>query len=961
MAKKASKNATVSQQMFRDPSGQEHMFDKSLQEEIEARAQQPVECLGLTFPNDEARRTHFLEKLREKLKDPEFRKTEGFPIGKDEDILALSDPPYYTACPNPFITDFIAHYGKPYDPNIPYSREPFAADVSEGKNDPIYNAHSYHTKVPHKAIMRYILHYTAPGDVVFDGFCGTGMTGIAAQLCGDKVVVESLGYRVDKNGVISSEETDDSGTKTWKPFSKLGPRRAILNDLSPAGTFIAYNYNMPVDARAFEYEAKRILKDIEDEYGWMYETHHTDGKSKGRINYTIWSDVFVCPECTKEVIFWEAAMDKTAGDVKDVFPCPHCSAELSKRSMERAWLSSLDRLLQTTIRQIKQVPAQILYKSNGKGASKAPDAFDLSLLKKIENSDISHWFPTNRMMEGKETRRNDPIGITHVHHFFTRRDLAVMSSFLAKASKAKESRMLKLALTSLLIYSSKLCRWRPENKSGPLSGTLYISSTTMPLDAMKILPNRVKRLAEAKNSLSAFQPNGCLIATSSSTTFAAGSNSVDYIFIDPPFGSNLNYSELSFLWESWLKVWTNNKTEAIENSVQHKGLNEYRQLMTACFKEAYRVLKPGRWMTVEFSNTKASVWNNIQTALTEAGFIVANVSALDKQQGSFKAVTTPTAVKQDLVISAYKPNGGFEDRFKKEASTEEGVWDFVRTHLKYLPITKRASNISQLVTVAERDPRILFDRLVAYYVRSGYAVPLNSGEFQRGLAERFVLREGMYFLADQAAEYDKRRMLAEGLADQVLFVSDESSAIQWLRQILKEKPQLFSDINPQYMQQIGGYSKHEEKLELRVLLNQNFLCYDGKDAVPEQIHAYLSSNWKELRNLSKADSRLREKGKDRWYVPDPNKAGDLEKLREKSLLKEFEQYLSSKQRALKIFRAEAVRVGFKAAYDRQDYQTIVAVAAKLPETVLQEDDKLLMYYDVATMRLGDEDKNKLFT
>jgi len=70
-----------------------------------------------------------------------------------------------------------------------YHREPFASDVSEGKNNPIYNAHSYHTKVPHKAVMRYILHYTDPGDVVFDGFCGTGITGVAAQLCGDRKAV----------------------------------------------------------------------------------------------------------------------------------------------------------------------------------------------------------------------------------------------------------------------------------------------------------------------------------------------------------------------------------------------------------------------------------------------------------------------------------------------------------------------------------------------------------------------------------------------------------------------------------------------------------------------------------------------------------------------------------------------------------------------------------------------------
>jgi hypothetical protein len=193
-------------------------------------------------------------------------------------------------------------------PQEPYHREPFAADVSEGKNDPIYNAHSYHTKVPHKAIMRYILHYTQPGDIVFDGFCGTGMTGVAAQMCGDREVVESLGYKVDKDGVIYQETEEEPrintnehqseennscelvsirGSKKWRPFSKLGVRRAVLNDLSPAATFIAYNYNTPVDVAAFEKEAKRILKEVEKECGWMYETLHTDGKTKGKINYTV--------------------------------------------------------------------------------------------------------------------------------------------------------------------------------------------------------------------------------------------------------------------------------------------------------------------------------------------------------------------------------------------------------------------------------------------------------------------------------------------------------------------------------------------------------------------------------------------------------------------------------------------------------------------------------------------------
>ena len=149
-----------------------------------------VDCLGMTFPSDDERRKYYLEKLAEKLKDPEFRKIEGFPIGEDVDILALSDPPYYTACPNPWLADFVKFYGRPYNPKEKYHREPFAADVSEGKNHPIYNAHSYHTKVPHRAIMRYILHYTEPGDLVFDGFAGTGMTGVAAHLCGNPEEVQ---------------------------------------------------------------------------------------------------------------------------------------------------------------------------------------------------------------------------------------------------------------------------------------------------------------------------------------------------------------------------------------------------------------------------------------------------------------------------------------------------------------------------------------------------------------------------------------------------------------------------------------------------------------------------------------------------------------------------------------------------------------------------------------------------
>ena len=412
------------------------------------------------------------------------------------------------------------------------------------------------------------------------------------------------------------------------------------------------------------------------------------------------------------------------------------------------------------------------------------------------------------------------------------------------------------------------------------------------------------------------------------------------------------YSELNFLWEAWLKLVTNSDREAIENKVQGKGLLEYQQLMTSCFQEFYRILKPGRWMTVEFHNSHNSVWNAIQEALQHAGFVIADVRTLDKQQGTFKQVNSGGAVKQDLVISTYKPTEELEERFKLEAGTGEGAWDFVREHLRQLPVF--VSKDDRAEAIAERMNYLLFDRMVAYHVQRGVTVPLSASEFYAGLVQRFPERDGMYFLPDQVAEYDKKRITVREVLQLQLLVIDESSAIQWLRQLLIKKPQTFQDIHPQFMKELGGWQKHEKQLELSELLEQNFLRYDGKGEVPSQIHSYLSTNFKELRNLDKDNPELRVKAKDRWYVPDPNKAIDLEKLREKALLKEFDEYKNFKGRQFKIFRLEAIRAGFKKAWQERDYQTILDVAHNIPDDVMQEDIKLLMWHDQAKIRIGDE-------
>jgi predicted RNA methylase len=912
----------------------------------------PVECLGMTFASDDARREYFLTLLAEKLQDPAFRAQEGFPKGSDDAILAMSDPPYYTACPNPWFSDFVKHYGKPYDSSAQFAKEPFAFDVSEGRSGIFYDAHSYHTKVPHKAIMRYILYYTNPGDLVADTFCGTGMTGVAAQLCGNRRAVEELGYRVDSEGIIY-ELASGSAKPEWREFSKLGQRKAILNDLSPAASFIAANYNTKIDVVRYKQEALQLLDKAERELGWMYETNHKGSTIKGKINYIIWSDVFTCPDCTGEITFWKSAVDHASGTLRETIECPHCSAEVTKRTLDRRWTTYNDLRLGKPVRIAKQIPVLVNYSVGKSRYEKEPDQDDLDISQRCFRELVKFDYPINELPTGDKTGEPIRMGINFVHHFYTHRNLLALAFLRQKAGTSTYRKAVDFLINSYdLTHSTMMSRviFKGGGKkpvlTGYQSGTLYFSS--LPVEKNIFEGIRKQKLKIILDSLALVSSSQAVQAGSASAMNLPDS-SIDYLFIDPPFGANIMYSELNFLAESWSGVMTNTNSEAIQSRSQGKSLDDYRKLMSLSFREAYRILKPGRWMTVEFSNTKASVWNSIQTSLQEAGFVVANVSALNKKQGSFNAVNNKTSVKQDLVISAYKPNGGLEERFSKTGGGEESVWDFVKTHLEYLPVIK--SRAEELSYISERDPRIIFDRMVAWFIRHNAPIPFSSQEFQESLRKRFSERDGMVFLPEQVAKYDGKRAQAAQAPQMELFVSDERSAIDWLTDFLRHRPSTYQDVHPEFTVQMGaGWKKHEEKPELSALLEDNFLRFDGNGDVPSQIHSYLSTNFKDLRGLEKEDPRLKTKAKDRWYVPDPNKAKDLEQKRERSLLKEFEAYKAATKRQMKESRLEVLRAGFKTAWGAKDYKTIIGIAEKLPDETLQEDEKLLLWYDQALTR-----------
>ena len=822
----------------------------------------------------------------------------GFPIGSDTAILEMSQPPAMTAFPNPYGPDLAATTAAEgrNDPG------PFAADLTAGKGHPTYKAHGFPTKVPHPAIMRFLLHYTEPGDLVLDGFSGTGMTGVAAQACGapDRVTREQIEAEL--------------GAPRW------GARRAFLQDIAPNASFIAAGLNLPVDADAFDQRSSEMLAEFEAAYGWMHETSTPNGKP-AVIDYTVWSQVFTCPHCGSPVIFYDAAFDEASGAVLEDFTCTACRGSVTKDTLLRR-MTAVRTLGGDTIDRVEFTPIRIHYRSGKVVGSKRLDSADVAVLRRIATLNV-RGFPTDDLPLGEMTHgsRLGPKGFTRIHHLWPDRALVALSILWTKSGEEPD-KVLRHALRFWIEQAfwglSWMNRYKPNDHSQvnrAQSGVYYVSSLVSEPSPRYNLegtnPNRGKRRALADFwRASPARPGHVRISTGSSTRVALADASVDYVFVDPPFGSNIPYADLALVVEHWHGVRTNVDEEAVLDSFRHKGLPEYTALMTKCFREFFRVLKPGRWMTVEFSNSSNKVWLGIQEALAEVGFVVADTRVFDKEQLSYRQVTARNAVRRDLIISVYKPAEMLEERFELAAGTVDGVWAFLREHLAHLPVKESFKGMARVIR--ERQPDRLWDRMVAYHVAHGISVPIaTTAEFNAGLDEKFLKRDGMYFLPGQTETYERFLLTVRGVEQQSLFITSEATAIQWLRDRLSRRSLTYAEIQPDFFAEAqAGAAEWDELPDLRVMLDENF---------------------------------VQDEGSGRWRAPDSRKAADMEQVKTRAFLREFGRYAEGKGRLTQA-RGEVLRAGFKEAWGRRDFALIIAVGGRLPEDAFADDSTLLYYY-----------------
>ncbi|TXH59591.1 MAG: hypothetical protein E6Q89_02080, partial [Bacteroidia bacterium] len=779
-------------------------------------------------------------------------------------------------------------------------KAPHSIDVEVDKNIASYNVHSYHTKVPHTAILRYLAYYTNPGDIILDAFGGTGMTGYAASM---------MEYEDSQiKHVIEKELKTDDNLINW------GVRHSIVSDLSPYASFISSIFNSSFDTDRFVVNSEKVVQNLRNKLEYLFHSGATS------INYIAFSDFIVCKNCGKDQSFYDISYNKDFS-LKNEMKCLHCSSILDKRNLEKSYEHIYDEITKTS-RNVRKFRPIVVNQNSNNGRKVRPwNEKDQSTIDSIDISKVTikeHKILDKGTNWGDTWRAGVHKGFEYLHDFYDKSIIVFIDEYLKEIENYENRRQLMFLLTAILPKLTKLNRYMPQHGSralvGPMAGTLYLPSMYVVNNPIDQLEFQIKKIIKGIKS-----KNQQIVSTNSATYLSINDQTIDYIFTDPPFGANIMYSELNSFPEHWLRVSTDNTCEAIESKSQNKTLFEYQDLMLNSFKEYYRVLKDDKWMTVVFSNTSASVWNAIQYSINKAGFIISSVFALNKGKGGLQALIGPTAVNQDLVISCYKPSSNFIEKFSNNKNNIVAVWDFVLMHLTHLPLHLVKDNSTS--SIIERSPKILFDRLIAFYVQRGLPVPIDAGKFQQGLRERFIERDGMFFTNEQVQEYDTKKAAVPNFTQLSIFVANEQDSIYWLRNILEKGRKTESDLHPFWMKEVAGNMRKGDTLpEMRTILEENFLKDDhGK-----------------------------------WYVPDAENEADLEKLRTKRLLKQFEVYKTeaAKPKAkIKEVRVEALRAGFKQCYQDKDFKTIVTIGDRIPNNLLMEDEVLLQFYDIACSRV----------
>ena len=338
--------------------------------------------------------------------------------------------------------------------------------------------------------------------------------------------------------------------------------------------------------------------------------------------------------------------------------CPFCGDRINTSDVERVTELVHDKKLGVDVLQKKRVLYKIYGETGGQNWSRfATDDDNQTYHELIQGLDMAD-VPDYKIHWGDLYRHGYHFGTTHLHHFYTQRNVFVMSKLWKQIESypAEIQDALKVFLLSYNSSHSTLMTRvvvKKDSKdfaiTGAQPGVLYISSLPVEKNIFMGLRRKIKTFVEAfqktetSNSMVEFR-------NESSTHIALAPQSVDYIFTDPPFGDFIPYSEINQINEAWLGCITDSTDETIINGSQCKSLLQYRELMQQVFSGMSRVLSDNGKCTLVFHSAKAEIWRAIVDSYKQVGLESENVSILDKKQFTFKQTNSKVTVKGDPLI-----------------------------------------------------------------------------------------------------------------------------------------------------------------------------------------------------------------------------------------------------------------------------------------------------------------------
>jgi len=554
----------------------------------------------------------------------------------------------------------------------PASR-PIPSAIAASKGSHAYQVHTYPTKVPPAAVEPFILASTEPDGTVFDPFCGSGMTGVAAQNVG---------------------------------------RRAIMSDLAPGAVHLAQNHTHPVPPQTLASAMVALSQSLTDAESSLYKTACPTCGRPAMLRHLVWTDVHMCERCGKSIRVWDQA-DETGGSSRKLLcSCGHIQSR-------------------SGVAVIKSEPAEktVACDSCPTLQRGEADQRDLVRLLELSKEPLPSGIPSVPMGPDREMYRRSALhlhGITNVSDFWSNRSaiaLALLWEYINHQAPMPVRDALRFAFTNTAWHATKMRRYNARGGQRPLTGTLYIPQLIAEGNVFEIFRHQVAQVSRFYGSHPALGPIDlpALARVSSATDLSwLPTESIDYVFTDPPFGANLFYGDCNIVWESWLGTVTDLEEEIVVNrslptSQGGKTMDDYERLLAESFSEIRRVLRPDARVSVVFHNSDDKVWAALLSATDTAGLAQTDVSLLNKVQRSMKGYKGRSGAEHvpfyDLVIT-------FQSGTRVPQYHLNGVGgialDAVTDHLKGLP------QMENETTQRERNLDYLYSLAVSAIIRQGH-------------------------------------------------------------------------------------------------------------------------------------------------------------------------------------------------------------------------------------------------